>query len=84
MALLISIILLKQEVGKNLYNIVGGKYCTRCKLVKNHLDSLNIKYNYIDCESEYGKQLVDEYKIDELPYIYDNVKVYTLKEVLTS
>ena len=53
-------------------------------MVMKHLDSLNIHYNYIDCESYYGKQLVDKYKIEELPYIYDSVKVYTLKEVLAS
>ena len=84
MVLLISIILLKREDGRKLYNIIGGKYCTRCKMVMKHLDDLNIHYNYIDCESDYGKQLVDKYKIEELPYIYDSVKVYTLKEVLAS
>ena len=84
MVQVINIILLKREDGRKLYNIIGGKYCTRCKMVMKHLDDLNIHYNYIDCESDYGKQLVDKYKIEELPYIYDSVKVYTLKEVLAS
>lgn len=66
-----------------MYNIVGGKYCTRCKMVMKHLDSLNIHYNYIDCDSEYGKQLVDSKNIDELPYVYDKNKVYDIKEILS-
>lgn len=66
-----------------MYNIVGGKYCTRCKMVMKHLDSLNIHYNYIDCDSEYGKQLVDSKNIDELPYIYDKNKVCNIKEILS-
>ena len=52
-------------------------------MVMKHLDDLNIHYNYIDCDSEYGKQLVDSKNIDELPYIYDKNKVYNIKEILS-
>lgn len=83
MVQVINIILLKRGDGRKLYNIVGGKYCTRCKMVMKHLDSLNIHYNYIDCDSEYGKQLVDSKNIDELPYVYDKNKVYDIKEILS-
>ena len=52
-------------------------------MVMKHLDELDIHYNYIDCDSEYGKQLVTKYNIDELPYIYDDARGYTIKEILT-
>ena len=66
-----------------MYNIVGGAGCIRCKMLKSKLNSLNIHYNYIDTESDYGKELVDTYSIDELPFIFDNEKVYSLQEMMT-
>jgi glutaredoxin len=78
----INTILLKQEDGRKLYNVVGGNYCTRCKLVKNHLDSIGIAYNYIDYESEQGKQIIADRNIEELPYIYDNTVEYAIGDIL--
>ena len=71
-----------KESGKRLLNIVGSSSCVRCKMAKNHLDIVHHPYNYIDASSEEGKKLVAKYNIDDIPYIFEQGKTYTLQEVL--
>ena len=71
-----------EESGKRLLNIVGSDGCVRCKMAKNHLDTIHRPYRYIDASSEEGKKLVDKYNIDDIPYNYENDVKYTLQEVL--
>ena len=68
--------------GMKLYSIVGNNTCIRCKMIKSHFDSLGINYNYIDTDSDYGKDLIKINNIDELPFIFDNKGSYTIQEIM--
>lgn len=46
---------------------LSAEWCCQCKSLTDKLDSMGIKYDSVDVESDYGDDLATKYKVRSLP-----------------
>ena len=53
----------------NMIKIIGAKNCGKCKMAESILKSKNVDFEYFDCESDFGKEVIEDSEMRSLPII---------------